>query len=129
MKKAKLLVVEDEAIIAKDLQWRLQDMGYYVPVIVASGEDAVKRVRADSVDLVLMDIMLQGAIDGIEAASQIHAEYDIPVVFLTAYADDEMLERAKITEPFGYLIKPVRDRELFSTIEMALYKYKMEKKG
>lgn len=127
MKKAKLLVVEDEAIIAKDLQWRLQDMGYYVPVIVASGEDAVKRVRADSVDLVLMDIMLQGAIDGIEAAGQIHAEYDIPVVFLTAYADDEMLERAKITEPFGYLIKPVRDRELFSTIEMALYKYKMEK--
>jgi PAS domain S-box-containing protein len=127
MKKAIILVVEDEAIIATDLQWRLQDMGYDVPVIAASGEEAVKRVRADNVDLVLMDIMLQGAMDGIESAGQIHSEYDIPVVFLTAYADNEMLERAKITEPFGYLIKPVRDRELFSTIEMALYKYKMEK--
>jgi PAS domain S-box-containing protein len=127
MKKAKLLVVEDESIIAKDLQWRLKDMGYDVPFIVASGEEALNRIREDNVDLVLMDIMLQGEMDGIETACHIHSENDIPVVFLTAYADDEMLERAKITEPFGYLIKPVRDRELFSTVEMALYKYKMEK--
>ncbi|MEN8264164.1 MAG: histidine kinase dimerization/phosphoacceptor domain -containing protein [Nitrospirota bacterium] len=128
MEKVKVLVVEDEAIIAKDLQWRLQDMGYDVPYIVASGEDAITRVREDNIDMVLMDIMLQGQMDGIEAAGQIHSERDIPIVFLTAYADDKMLERAKITEPFGYLIKPVRDRELYSTIEMALYKHKTEKR-
>ena len=128
MEKVKILVVEDEAIIAKDLQWRLQDMGYEVPYIVASGEEAITRIREDNIDMVLMDIMLQGQMDGIEAAGQMRAERDIPVVFLTAYADDNMLERAKITEPFGYLIKPVRDRELYSTIEMALYKHKMEKR-
>lgn len=128
MGKTRILVVEDEAIIAKDLQWRLQDMGYDVPFIVASGEEALTRVREDHIDLVLMDIMLQGKMDGIEAAGHMHSERNIPVVFLTAYADDAMLQRAKITEPFGYLIKPVRDRELYSTIEMALYKYKMEKR-
>jgi len=126
--KATVLVVEDEAIIARDLQWRLQSMGYDVPFISASGEDAVRKAREIKPDLVLMDIMLLGEMDGIEAANQIRSKDDIPVMYLTSYADDELLERAKITEPFGYMIKPIGDRELFSGIELTLSKHRTEKK-
>ncbi|RJR19239.1 MAG: response regulator [Nitrospiraceae bacterium] len=128
MGKAKILVVEDEAIIASDLQWRLQSMGYDVPSIVASGEDAVSKVWEIKPDLVLMDIMLLGEIDGIEAASRIHSVNDTPVIYLTSYADEELLERAKITEPFAYMIKPIGDRELFSSIELSLSKHLTERK-
>ena len=128
MKKAKILVVEDEAIIAKDLQFQLEEIGYDAPFIAATGEEAFKKVIENNIDFVLMDIMLKGEIDGIEAADRIRSRFDIPVVFLTAYVDDKMLERAKIIEPFGYLIKPVSERELKSTIELALYKHKMEKR-
>jgi len=126
MGKYKILVVEDEAIIAKDLQWRLEGMGYEVPALLATGETAIKTAIQMKPDLVIMDIMLLGAIDGIEAADQIRAKIDIPVIYLTAYADDEILERAKITEPFGYLIKPIGDRELRSNIEITLYKHGIE---
>lgn len=128
MGKAKILVVEDEAIIARDLQWRLESMGYDVPFITASGEDAVRKAREIKPDLVLMDIMLLGEIDGIEAASKIRSEDDIPVIYITSYADDELLERAKITQPFGYMIKPIGDRELFSGIELTLSKHRADKK-
>ncbi|RPI33806.1 MAG: PAS domain S-box protein, partial [Nitrospiraceae bacterium] len=128
MGKAKILVVEDEAIIARDLQWRLEGMGYDVPFIAASGEDAVIKALEMKPDLVLMDIMLIGEMDGIEAANQIRSKDDIPVMYLTSYADDELLERAKITEPFGYMIKPIGDRELFSGIELTLSKHRTEKK-
>ncbi len=128
MEKAKILIVEDEAIIAKDLQWRLQGMGYDVPIVVASGEDAVNAAHKSAPDLILMDIMLLGSMDGIEAANRIRAEADIPVIYLTAYADEEILERAKKTEPFGYLIKPIGDRELHSNIEITLFKHRIDKK-
>ncbi|MBI4682147.1 MAG: response regulator [Nitrospirae bacterium] len=128
MGKTKILVVEDEAIIARDLQWRLESMGYDVPFISASGEDAVMKAREMKPDLVLMDIMLLGEIDGIEAANQIRSEDDIPVMYLTSYADDELLERAKITQPFGYMIKPIGDRELFSAVELTLSKHRADKK-
>ncbi len=128
MANVKILVVEDEAIIAKDLQWRLEGMGYEVPAVLATGEDAVNSAIECNPDLVLMDIMLLGQVDGIEAANQIRAKIDVPVIYLTAYADEEILERAKITEPFGYLIKPIGDRELRSNIEITLYKHGIEKR-
>ncbi len=124
----RILIVEDEAIIAKDLQWRLEQLGYIVPYIVSNGSDAVSSVDENNIDLVLMDIMLIGDMDGIKAAGLIRAKTDMPVIYLTAYADEDILERAKITEPFGYMIKPVGNRELQSTIEMALYKHNIDRK-
>jgi PAS domain S-box-containing protein len=126
--RAKILVVEDEAIIAKDLKRRLENQGYDVSSVVPTGEDAIERAGKDAPDLVLMDIVLIGEIDGIEAAEQIRSRYDIPVIYVTAYADEKVLERAKLTEPFGYIIKPFEDRELRSAIEMALYKHHTERK-
>ena len=128
MGKTKILVVEDEAGIAKDLQRRLEQMGYDVPCIAASGEEAVNRVREHKPDLVLMNVLLAGAMDGIEAADRIHSTNDIPIIYLTENADEEILERAKITEPFGYLIKPVSDRELHSNIEITIYKHRTDRK-
>ena len=127
MEKTKILVVEDEAIIARDLQKRLENLDYVVTAAVATGEDAIHRAETDSPGLVLMDIVLLGEMDGIEAAGQIRSLFDIPVVYVTAYADDKILERAKVTEPFGYILKPFDDRELRSVIEMALYKSSIEK--
>ncbi len=128
MAKTKILVVEDEGIIARDLQNVLTGLGYVVSAVVSSGEAAVEQAAQTRPDLVLMDIVLDGEIDGIEAAEQIRIRFDIPVIFLTAYADEKMLKRAKVTEPFGYLLKPFEDRELSTNIEMALYKHQMEKK-
>jgi CheY-like chemotaxis protein len=128
MEKAKILVVEDEAITAMNLQLRLQHMGYDVPDIVAKGEDAIDKAREIRPDLLLMDIILAGQIDGIEAARQIRLTNDIPVIYLSAYTDNMLSERAKDTEPFGYLSKPLTDSDLFNTIEMALYKHGAEKK-
>lgn len=124
--KARILVVEDELIIAMGLQKRLQALGYTVSDVVSSGEDAVVNAITMQPDLVLMDIGLSGEITGIEAAERIRLEVDIPVIYLTAYADPDSLRRAKITEPFGYIIKPYEDRDLHSTIEMALYKHEIE---
>jgi PAS domain S-box-containing protein len=123
-----ILVVEDEIIIAEDIQRKLKKMGYVVPVIVSSGEEAIKKTEENNPDLVLMDIVVYGKTDGIEAAEQIRSHFDIPVVYLTAFADEKTLERAKLTEPFGYLIKPFKEKELQITIEIALYKHKMEKR-
>jgi PAS domain S-box-containing protein len=126
MPKARILIVEDEGIIAEDLQMSLQDLGYEVSGIVTRGKEAVRTAAETRPDLVLMDVVLQGEMDGIEAANEIHTLLKIPIIYLTAYSDDKMLERAKNTEPFGYLIKPFRDRELRSTIEMALYKNELD---
>lgn len=128
MTSFKILVVEDESIVAMDIKHRLESMGYTVPGITSSGEEAVEKAAETNPDLVLMDIVLKGEIDGIEAAQQIKDSLDIPVVYLTAYSDDKTLKRAKITGPFGYIIKPFEDRELHSAIEVALYKHKMESK-
>jgi len=126
MPSAKILVVEDENIIARDICARLEHFGYVVAAPVATGEESIIRARALRPDLVLMDIVLCGSMDGIEAARVIREEMNTPVIFITAFADDKNLERAKVTEPFGYLLKPVEDRELQITIEMALYRHRME---
>ncbi|MFQ6109927.1 MAG: sensor histidine kinase [Candidatus Aminicenantales bacterium] len=128
MTKARIMVVEDDSIIAESIKSTLQSFGYVVPSVVSSGEEALERSEKDSPDLVLMDIVLKGAMDGIEAAHQIRNRFQIPIVFLTAFSDKKILERAKITEPFGYIIKPFEDRELHSIIEIALYKHRMERK-
>jgi len=125
---ARVLVVEDESIEAMGIERKLKRLGYIVPAVVASGEEAVKKAEETQPDLVLMDIRLKGDVDGIEAAKQIRSRFNIPVVYLTAYADEETLQRAKITEPNGYILKPFEERELRSNIEMALYKHKMETK-
>jgi len=127
MAKTRILVVEDEGIIAKDIKNTLESLGYAVTAVVSSGEDAIERTEATRPDLVLMDIVLKGT-NGIEAANQIHDHLNIPVVYLTAYADDETLQRAKITEPYGYILKPFEERDFRATIETALYKHRMEKK-
>ena len=128
MDKTHILLVEDESIIAKDIRVSLQNLGYDVSAVVSSGEEAVEKSEEHRPSLVLMDIVLKGEIDGIEAASEIRSRFDIPVVYLTAYEDEKTLERAKITEPFGYIIKPYNEKEAHRIIEMALYKHKMEKK-
>ncbi|MEW6379284.1 MAG: ATP-binding protein [bacterium] len=128
MSEAKILIVEDEGIEALDIQHRLISLGYPAPEIAFSGEEAVQKAEKIHPDLVLMDIMLQGGIDGITAAGQIQASFDVPVIYLTAYADADTLQRAKITEPYGYILKPFKERELHITIDMALYKHKMERK-
>ena len=127
MTKAKILVVEDEAITAKDIQDGLRGLGYDAPAIASSGEGAIKKAEAIKPDLVLMDIVLTGDMDGIEAAEQIHNRFDIPVVYLTAYIDEERLEKTKVTEPYGYIIKPFEDKELRPIIEMALQRHKLVK--
>jgi len=119
----KILVVEDETIIARDLQSKLEGLGYSVSAVVPSGEEAVEKTGELMPDLVLMDIVLEGDMDGIEAAGLIKNRFNIPVIYLTAYADDNTLGRAKVTEPFGYMIKPFQERELRSIIEMAIYKH------
>lgn len=121
-----ILVVEDEAIVAEDIKNSLQMAGYTVPPIASSGEDAIKRVKEFNPDIVLMDIVIKGKIDGIETAKQIRSGFDIPVVYLSAFSDEKTIERAKITEPFGYIIKPFNKRELSIAVEMALYKHKIE---
>ena len=109
-----------------DLQQRLEKMGYRVPVVVASGEEAIESALDSTPDLVHMDINLNGEMDGVEAADRIRAHHQVPVVYLTAYSNDQTLSRAKITEPFGYLLKPFEERELQTTIEIALHKHQAE---
>jgi PAS domain S-box-containing protein len=124
---AKILIVEDESIVALNIQSRLEGLGYTVTAIVTSGEEALQSVAENRPDLVLMDIKLQGKVDGIEAARQIRDRFHIPVVYLTAYTNREALERAKFTQPYGYILKPFEARDLSSTIEVALYNHYMER--
>ncbi len=126
-KQVRILVVEDETIVALDLKNSLTILGYDVVATAATGEDAIARADETHPDLVLMDIILKGEMDGVEAANTIRARLDIPVIFLTACADDTTLQRAKVTEPFGYLLKPFEERELHGHIEIALYKHRMER--
>ncbi|MEQ8383993.1 MAG: ATP-binding protein [Coleofasciculus sp. A1-SPW-01] len=126
MVKAKILVVEDERVVALSIQNRLEALGYTVTANVTSAEAAIAGISQNPPDLVLMDIRLKGKIDGIEAAAQMRQQFQLPVVYLTAYNDEETLERAKLTEPYGYLLKPFESKDLATTIEVALYKHKME---
>lgn len=126
MENIKIIVVEDESIVAEDIKRSLQNMGYIVPAIVSTGEDAIKKAGELMPDMILMDIVLRGEMNGIEAAGRIRSDLKIPVIYLTAYTDENILQQAKLTEPFGYIIKPFEDKELHSVIEMALYKNRME---
>lgn len=127
MKKAKILIVEDEAIIAMELESQLGGLGYEVTSVVNTGEKAIAKTEADKPDLILMDIRIQGDKDGIETAEVIRNKFGIPIVFSTAYLDQERIERAKITMPFGYVLKPIQERDLKVTLEMALYVAKVDK--
>jgi PAS domain S-box-containing protein/putative nucleotidyltransferase with HDIG domain len=126
MNKTKILVVEDESIVARDIRNMLLGLGYEVTGIVSGAKVAIQKAQEARPDLVLMDVMLQGEVTGVEAAEHIYTRFSIPVVYLTAYADPSTVQRAKKTEPFGYIIKPFEERELQTTIEIALYKYKMQ---
>ena len=129
MVKAKIMIVEDEWTVADDIKMFLERLGYTVTSISSSGDEAIQNAEKDKPDLVLMDIVLEGEMDGIEAANEIRTRFNIPIVYLTAYADDKILERAKITEPSGYIVKPFVNEDLKINIEMALYKDKTEKEG
>jgi putative two-component system response regulator len=126
MEKKKIMVVEDERIIALDLAEKLTDLGYEVVATAYSGEEAVAKIGEVHPDLVLMDIVLAGKMDGIQAAEKIKALFGTPVVYLTAYADDKTFGRAKITGPSGYILKPVAKKQLYVVIELALHKNVIE---
>lgn len=128
MSDTRIMIVEDERIVAKDLQGRLQSLGYKVVAMAAESKDAIAKAKATQPDLVLMDIRIEGEMDGIQTADVVRSELDIPVIFLTAYADPSTLSRAKIIEPFGYILKPFEERELQSTIEIAMYRHEAEQK-
>jgi PAS domain S-box-containing protein len=126
MPEIQILIVEDERIVAEDIRESLQNMGYTASV-VSSGKMAINKVKKIKPDLVLMDIVLKGEMDGIETSRQIRSSFNIPIVYLTAYCDDKILDRAKITEPFGYIMKPFREIDLRINIEIALHKHRIEK--
>ncbi len=114
--------------MAADLKIRLESLGYSIVGIAVTGKDAIKKTQETKPDMVLMDIILKGDMDGIDAAQIIRDRFDIPFIYLTAYFDNAILERAKITQPFGYILKPFEDNGIQSTIEIAVYKYQMEQK-
>ena len=128
MAKIQILIVEDDGIIAKDIQNTLEGLGYAVAAITSNAEGAIEKTAETQPDLVLMDIMLEGDMDGVEAAEQIRDRFGIPVVYLTAHADEKTLHRAKTTGPYGYILKPFNEMELHTNIEIALYKSGLEKK-
>jgi PAS domain S-box-containing protein len=127
-RSAKILVVEDDRVVARDLQQQLTRIGHSVVAVTARGEDAVRLALETKPELALMDIRLEGSIDGIEAARQLGERCRVPVIYLTAYADDQTLARAALTEPFGYLLKPFDDTQLRTAVEIALYKHDAERR-
>ncbi|GFE69917.1 response regulator [Chroococcus sp. FPU101] len=122
-----IVIAEDELIVALDLESTLENLGYHVLAIADTGYLAIEKVAEIQPNLVLMDIRLKGDMDGITAAAEIYSRFNIPVIYLTAYTDENTLNRAKVTSPFGYIVKPFNERELHSTIEITLYKHRMEK--
>ncbi len=126
MEKVRILIVEDEAIIAMEIESQLQSLGYEVTSTVDTGEKAIEKAETDKPDLILMDIRIKGEMDGIDTAEVIRIKFGIPVIFSTAYLDQERIERAKITMPFGYVLKPIQERDLKVTFEMALYMVKVD---
>ncbi len=128
MSSARILVVEDDAISGRYLQKTLLDQGYDVPAILMSGEELMENIHALNPDLILMDIKLQGVSDGIDTARDILSRYDVPVIYMTAHIDPETVGRAKLTKPYGYLVKPININELMITLDFALYRHQMEKK-
>jgi len=128
MAATRILIVEDEAVVAMDIQDRLEGLGYRVPGVAQSAEEALALMNRERPDLVLMDISIKGPVDGVLTAQAIQRDFRVPVVFLTAYADEETLRRARLSEAFGYLVKPFRERDLHTAIEMSLAKHQAEVK-
>ncbi len=124
---AKILIVEDEMIVAKDMQETLKSKGYAVTAIVNSGRDAIKEAKKEQPDLILMDIVLKGKMDGIETAKRIHKDFDIPIIFITAFSSNKILQRAKAAKPYAYITKPFDNIELYTNIEIALHKHQANK--
>jgi CheY-like chemotaxis protein len=123
----KIVIVEDEGLIAADLRGRLERAGYHVPAIAATGGEALEVIREKTPDLILMDIRLKGNLDGIQVANRVRQDFDIPVLYLTAYEDRDTLERAGETQAFGYLKKPIASASLEGSIQMALSKHRHER--
>lgn len=128
MARGRVLVVEDERIIARDIENSLENLGYQVVAVVTTGEEAIERADTLRPDAVLMDIFLKGEMSGVEAAEEIQKRFPIPIIYLTAHTDENTLRRAKVTEPYGYILKPFDEKELQVTLEMALYKHQMQTK-
>ena len=124
--RPKVMIVEDEVIVATQLQKRLETMGYTVPAIASSGREALRKITAVGPDVILMDIVLKGKMTGIAVAERIRAQFRIPVIFLTSYGDVETVSQAKQTTPFGYLLKPFDSDTLRANIEIALYRQTQE---
>lgn len=118
---ANIMIVEDEGLIALELQESLESAGYSVPFVVTNGEEAVQKAIEHKPDLILMDIYLQGKMNGIEAAMAIHGQCDIPIIYITAYSEINTIERAKITNPYGYILKPIDEKTLHINVKMALH--------
>ena len=127
MGQTRILVVEDERIVAQDIKHRLEDLGYEVPAVAVRGQEAILKAQQSQPDLVLMDIRLEGETDGIKAAEVIRTRFHIPVLYLTALTDEETLRRAKVTQPFGYIVKPFKNRDLYTAIEVTLHRHQMER--
>jgi CheY-like chemotaxis protein len=127
MANTKILAVEDEKTIARDIQNRLKTLGYTVPTTASSADEAIKKAATCHPDLVLMDIQLKGEMNGLKAAKQIHDRFGIPVVYLMKDADEETLQDEKVIEPFSYILKPCEENSLHISIEKALHKHKMGK--
>lgn len=128
MNKANILIVEDESIVAKDIQQTLEKLGYSVIATIPEGEKALAIVKEHTPDLIFMDIMLKGKMTGIDTAAEIHKEISVPIIYLTAYADKDTLSKAKMTQPHGYIIKPFKEVDIRTAVEIALYKHKKEDK-
>ncbi len=126
MDRLNIFIVEDESIVAKDIQHSLTKLGYNVVGIANNGNDAIDKITELVPDLVLMDIMIKGPLTGIEVTEKIKEKMNVPVIFLTAYADEGTLSRAKVMEPYGYILKPFKEIDLHSTIEMAVYKHQKD---
>ena len=125
--KHKILVVEDEVIVAQDISETLTELGYEVVKNVLSESQAINACKTYSPDLVLMDIMLKGKSDGTKVGKRIFDEFDIPIIYLTAYSGEKILDNAKLSRPYGYIVKPFDKTSLYTTIEIALYKYNFER--
>lgn len=129
MKLIKVMIVEDELITAEAIAILLRKLDYNPISIVSSGEEAISKIKVLDLDLILMDIILAGSMDGIETAKIINSNYNVPIVFITAYGDKKTLDRAKLSEPYGYIVKPITSGDdLFPTIELALYNHKVRNK-
>ncbi|MGB7969465.1 MAG: methanogen output domain 1-containing protein [Methanobacterium sp.] len=128
MANERIMIVEDESIVAMGIKHKLEDLGYKIVGIESTGEGAVDTALKAEPDLILMDIVLKGDMDGIEAAQMIHGHLDTPIIYITAYSDEEVLRRARITEPYGYILKPFKKSEVNANIQMAIYKHACDKK-